>query len=194
MKRVLFLLFLVIYSNFLFAQSRGYELSIDAAAGLGVTNLSKYSAGVSIINGYRISEKFAVSLGVGFKYAETLYYYSDDNTLGDYESRDNKYLVPVFLQVKFNLTNGSIAPFIVGDVGYTFDLGRNQNKNLEALFVEPIIGVDFKSKSTTWFVGIGANVQQHHYEHFHISDVIKSSERTIRGFAPTLNLHFGVAF
>lgn len=194
MKKITLLLLIALCPFLAFAQTRGYVFSVDASAGLGVSNLSKYSAGVSIINGYRISEKFAVGLGVGFKYAETLYCYSDDNTLGDYESRDNKYLVPVFLHAKFNFTAGSIAPFIVGDVGYTFDIGKNPNKNLEALFVEPIIGVDFKSKSTTWFIGIGANVQQHHYEYFHISDIIKSSERTVRGFAPTLNLHFGVAF
>ncbi len=194
MKRSLLLLLLTLCPYWVFSQSKGYELTVDATGGLGLTNLSKYSVGISVINGYRINDKFALGLGVGFKYAETLYYYSNDKTLGDYESRDNKFLVPVFAQVKFNFTEGKISPFIIGDVGYTFDVGKNPNKNLEALFVEPIVGVDFKSAKTTWYLGLGANIQQHHYEYFHISDVIKSSEKTIKGMAPTLTLHFGVAF
>ena len=194
MKKNLLLLLLTLCPYWAFSQSKGYELTVDASGGLGLTNLSKYSAGLSVINGYRFNDKFALGLGVGFKYAETLYYYSNDKTLGDYESRDNKFLVPVFAQVKFNFTEGKISPFITGDVGYTFDVGKNPNKNLEALFVEPIVGVDFKYAKTTWYLGIGANVQQHHYEYFHISDVIKSSEKTIKGMAPTLTLHFGVAF
>ena len=194
MKRFYLLLLLAFVPSISFSQSRGYELTIDANAGIGITNLSKYNVGVSVINGYRLNDKFALGLGVGFKYAETLYYYSDDKTLGDYESRDNKYLIPIFFQAKFNFTDGAIAPFIIGDIGYTVDVGKNPNKNLEAFFVEPIVGVDFKSKKTTWYIGLGANVQQHHYEYFHISDIVKSSERTVKGVAPTLTLHFGVQF
>ena len=194
MKRVIILFLFAVCPILAFSQSKGYEFSVDASAGLGLSNLSKYSVGASVINGYRLSDKFSIGLGVGFKYAETLYYYSEDSTLGNYDSRDNKFLVPVFLRAKFNFTDGAIAPFITGDFGYTFDVGKNPNKNIEGLFAEPIVGVDFKSKGATWFLGIGANVQQHHYEYFRISDVIKSSESTVKGVVTTLALHFGVAF
>ena len=195
MRRALLLfLFSCFFTLFSFAQNKGYELTLDGVGSLGVSYLSKYNVGASIINGYRFNNKFSVGIGIGFRYAETLYYYSEDSTLGNYESRDNKFLLPVFLHAKFNFTDGSISPFIVGDIGYTVDIGQNKNKNLEALFVEPIVGIDFKSEKTVWFLGLGANVQQHHYTYFHISDKVKSSDRTVKGVAPTLSLHFGVQF
>ncbi len=196
MKQRLFILLLssILSISGVFAQNSGYELTVEGVGAIGVSNLSKYNVGVSVINGFRFGTQLSVGLGVGFRYAETLYYFSEDNTLGNYESRDNKFLFPIFAHVKYNFTKGDIAPFIVGDIGYTFDLGKNPNKNLEALFVEPVIGVDFKSPKTTWFIGLGANVQQHHYTYFHISDKVKSSDRTIKGVAPSLALHFGVQF
>lgn len=172
---------------------QGYMLAVDATGALGVTNLSKYNVGISVINGYHFSDRFALGLGVGFRYAETLYYDSEDYKIGDHESRDNKYLLPVFLHAKFNFTDGAISPFIVGDVGYTLDVGKNPNKNLEGIFVEPIIGVDFKSAKAIWYLGVGANVQQHHYSHFRVA-TSNSGESTVKGVAPTIALHFGVQF
>lgn len=194
MRKIIVVCFFALSSLLASAQNGGYEFSADATGSIGLSNKSKYNVGVSIINGYRINEKFAVGLGVGFRYAETLYYYSEDSKLGNYESRDNKFLLPIFLSAKFNFTEGGISPFIIGDLGYTFDLGQNENKNLEALFVEPIIGVDFKSGKSTWFLGLGVNVQQHHYQHFHISSVTMSGDRRVNDVALTLALHFGLQF
>lgn len=194
MKRIIFTLSLALFSLLASAQNRGYEFSAEATGAIGISNNSKYNVGASIINGYRINEKFAIGLGIGFRYAETLYYYSEDSTLGNYESRDNKFLLPVFLRAKFNFIEGNISPFIIGNLGYTIDVGENKNKNLEALFVEPIVGVDFKSGKSTWFLGLGVNVQQHHYSHFYISSVTMSGDRRVNGVAPTLALHFGVQF
>lgn len=194
MKKLAVLILATLLPLMAFGQKTGYELTIDATGAIGLSNLSKYNAGVSVINGYRFNDKIAIGLGVGFRYAETLYYYSEDSTLGNYESRDNKFLIPIFLQAKFNFIDGKISPFIIGDIGYTIDVGQNQNKNLEALFVEPIIGVDFKSVKTTWYLGLGVNLQQHHYQHFHISSVTMSGDRRVNGMAPTLALHFGVQF
>ena len=194
MRKLIIALSFALFSLLASAQNGGYEFSAEATGAIGISNTCKYNVGVSIINGYRINEKFAIGLGIGFRYAETLYYYSEDSTLGNYESRDNKFLLPIFLRVKFNFIEGNISPFIIGDLGYTFDVGQNQNKNLEALFVEPIVGVDFKSGKSTWFLGLGVNVQQHHYQHFHISSVTMSGDRRVNGVAPTLALHFVVQF
>lgn len=194
MRKLIIACSLALFSLLASAQNGGYEFSAEATGAIGLSNNSKYNVGASIINGYRINEKFAIGLGIGFRYAETLYYYSEDSTLGNYESRDNKFLLPIFLRAKFNFIEGNISPFIIGDLGYTFDVGQNQNKNLEALFVEPIVGVDFKSVKSTWFLGLGVNVQQHHYQHFHISSVTMSGDRRVNGVAPTLALHFGVQF
>ena len=194
MRKLIIVCSLALFSLLASAQNRGYEFSAEATGAIGLSNNSKYNVGASIVNGYRINEKFAIGLGIGFRYAETLYYYSEDSTLGNYESRDNKFLLPIFLRAKFNFITRNISPFIIGDIGYTFDVGQNQNKNLEALFVEPIVGVDFKSGKSTWFLGLGVNVQQHHYQYFHISSVTMSGDRRVNSVAPTLALHFGVKF
>ena len=194
MRKLIIVCFCALFPLLASAQNGGYEFSAEATGAIGLSNNSKYNAGASIVNGYRINEKFSIGLGIGFCYAETLYYYSEDSTLGNYESRDNKFLLPVFLRTKFNFSKGNISPFIIGDLGYTFDVGQNKNKNLEAFFVEPIIGVDFKTGKSTWFLGLGVNVQQHHYQHFHISSVTMSGDRRVNGVAPTLALHFGVQF
>ncbi|MBR4772667.1 MAG: hypothetical protein IK009_08050 [Bacteroidales bacterium] len=192
MKKHILSLFVALISLCSFGQSKGYEFTVDATGALGLSNLSKYNIGISLINGYRFSDMLSMGLGIGFRYAETLYYYSNDERLGDYESRDNKYLVPIFAHLKYNFSDGVISPFIIGDVGYTFDIGYNKNKNLEALFVEPIIGIDFKSANSIYYLGIGANVQQHHYSHFRISNTSMSADRTIKGVVPTIALHFGI--
>lgn len=194
MKKLFFAMIIALTSLSTFGQGTGYEFTVDFTGALGITNLSKYNVGISLVNGYRFNNKFALGIGVGFRYAETLYYYSSDERLGDYESRDNKYLVPAFGYFKFNFTDSDISPFIVGNVGYAFDVGQNKNKNLEGLFAEPIIGVDFKADKSIWYLGIGANVQNHHYENFRISNTSMSGERTIKGVAPSLALHFGIQF
>lgn len=194
MRKFIIVCLFALFSSVASAQTGGYEFSAEATGAIGLSKYSKYNVGASIINGYRFNDRFAIGLGIGFRYAETLYYFSEDSKLGNYESRDNKFLLPIFLRAKFDFIEGKIAPFIIGDIGYTIDVGQNQYKNLDALFVEPIIGVDFKTGKSTWFLGLGVNVQQHHYQYFHISSVTMSSERRVNDVAPTLALHFGVQF
>ena len=62
MKRTLSIMFAILIASCAtsFAQSKGYEKSIEANGGVALDKMSKFSFGVSMINGYRINEHLMV--------------------------------------------------------------------------------------------------------------------------------------
>ena len=78
MKIKLFLLVALIMATVSVAnaKSKGYEKSIELNGGVGLDNYSKYSFGISMINGYRFSDYFYLGAGLGYKNINSLYYTS----------------------------------------------------------------------------------------------------------------------
>ena len=195
MKKFSIILMLVFASISLSAQS--YNHSIEVSGGVGLEKYSKYSVGVSYQGGIQI-KKFYAGLGVGFRYADALYYSSWDGTgivSTSYESRDAKYLLPLNLRLKYNFTKTKVSPYLLVDGGYTFDVGKNPNKNIEGLFVQPQLGIDLKLKEgNALYFGVSANIQDYHYDFYSMSDYTGSDVTTKRFVIGTLLLHIGFAF
>lgn len=175
------------------AQNKGYEKTLEVFGGPGLSDDSKYNLGIDIVNGYRASNTFFIGGGVGFKYAECRYYHSYMGKGDTYDSRDNKYLIPIFARAKANLTNTKVSPFLAADLGWTFDVGQNPNKNIEGFFAEPQFGMDFNLDGLGLFVIAGVNIQNFHYTFFTITDREVGDENN-NYMIGTLNIKFGVRF
>ncbi len=73
--------------------AQSFNHSIEINGGVGLSKYTKYSIGAGYQSGIQI-EKFYVGAGIGFRYADALYYSS--TLIEDYfESRDGKYLIPL---------------------------------------------------------------------------------------------------
>ena len=180
----------------LMAQNKGYEKALEIFGGPGLSDDSKYSIGVDIINGYRANETFFIGGGIGFKYAECRYYHSYSSILGEkdvYDSRDHKYLIPVFARAKVNLTKTNVSPFVAADLGWTFDVGQNPNKNIEGFFAEPQLGLDLNLDGLGMYFIAGVNIQNYHYTYFSITS--RDSYQEDKGYMiGTLNFKVGFRF
>lgn len=99
---------------------------------------------------------FFIGAGVGFRYTDALYYQSYTHTsvqyVSDtYESRSQEYLIPVYARIKYNFSDKFVAPFIQGNVGYSFNVGGN-TKAVKGLYLEPAIGIDFNLKTNKPYI------------------------------------------
>lgn len=195
MKKVLLLFAMAMLSLSLNAQN--YRQSIELSLGVGLDKYSKYAIGIGYQGGIQV-KKFYAGLGVGFRYADVLYYTSWDNTGYDtdyYESRDGKYLIPINLRLKYNFTDNKVSPYLLADVGYTFDVGKNPNKNIEGFFVEPQLGIDINlNEGNVIEIGLGANIQNYHYTRFIFSKYDGSEISEPKFMIGILQLHIGFTF
>lgn len=177
--------------------AQSYRQSIELSLGVGLDKYSKYAIGIEYQGGIQV-KKFYAGLGVGFRYADVLYYTSWDNTGYDtdyYESRDGKYLIPINLRLKYNFTDKKVSPYLLADVGYTFDVGKNPNKNIEGFFVEPQFGIDIKlNEGNLIEIGLGANIQNYHYTRFTYSKYDGSEISESKLMIGILQLHIGFTF
>ena len=197
-RKRLFSLLVAIFCINSFIYASGYEKSIEINCGVGLNKFSKYSLGVEMINGFRFNDYFAVGVGVGFRYTNALYYHSyqsSNHQSTTYDSYDGKYLIPLHARVKANLSSAKVSPFLMLDGGYTFDVGKNPNKNTEGLFFEPAIGVDIKLDDVnSIYFGVGVNLQNSHYQYFSIGGYSGSYDSVEKGLASTLNFRIGFSF
>lgn len=169
---------------------RGYEKSIEVGGSVGIDQFTKSSFEIDMVNGYRFNDYFLVGAGVGFRYTDALYYQS--YLLSDfYESRDGKYLIPLFARLKINFTKGIISPFLLGNIGNTFDVGQNPNKNTYGLMIEPAFGIDFKlnEEKTGMYLLVGFNMQSAEFRYYSIR-----GDENITGLANSISLRGGIKF
>ena len=185
MRRVLFMVTLMFIA--MNANSQKAVQSIEAYGGVSIDNYSKYSFGTSYSIGGALSSKFHLGGGVGFRYIEALYYTSSLTSIS--ESYDGKYLIPLFARVTVNLTDEGVRHFIRCDLGYTFDIGQNQNKNTEGLFFHPAVGFTFTtSAKSSVYLAAGLNVQHTHYQRYGVPI------ETIDGYTSNLIFTIGMNF
>lgn len=143
-----------------FAQ-KGYEKSIEAGASIGVGDYSNKTFGISMINGYRFNNYLFAGVGVGIGYSNALN--GVNIKYGTTEYRTDAYLIPVFANIKANLTTGKVSPFFRLNIGYTFD--ENQYlKDAPGFMIEPAFGIDFNLDSKkAIYVLAGFNLQHSEY-------------------------------
>lgn len=199
MKKLLLLISIILCPIGSFSQNNKIALDLDVNGAIGLDNLSKYNVGISLVPKINVNNYLFFGVGLGFKYAETLYnhtleYLTSYHIEYEDESRDHKTLIIPFVHLKYNFSNDRVSPFFSGNVGYTIDVGQNPYKNLEGLYIEPIVGLDFDNGNTKSYLGVGFSIQKHHYTDFYISSVTMSSDKTVYGESLSLSLHMGIAF
>lgn len=146
-----------------------------------------------MINGYRFNSYIFFGAGLGFRYSKVIYF--ESYTYGEtYNSIDGKYLIQPYLRIKGNITNTKISPFLLADVGWTFDVGKNPNKNVKDIFFEPQFGLDFKlQENMSIYLSVGANLQNYQYTFFYIG-ADDTNEEIYKHDIGVLNFHFGIKF
>ena len=198
MKKRLLILAISMFCMNNVIQASGYEKSIEINGGVGLNKFSKYSFGIEMINGYRFNNYFSIGFGTGFRYTNALYYHSYQYShyqSTTYDSFDGKYLIPLHVRAKANLSPAKVAPFLMLDGGFTIDVGQNENKNTEGLFFEPSFGIDINfDEKNSMYVGVGVNFQNAHYKYFSIGGYSGSDVSEIKGMAGTLNFRVGFKF
>lgn len=186
-KSIFFAILLLFAMN---VHSQNVEQSLEAYGGTSTDKFSKYSFGTSYEIGGSLSSKIHLGGGVGFRYTKALYYTSYGSyDKSYYESFDGKYLIPIFARIVMNLTEEGVKPFLRCDLGYSFDVGQNPNKNTEGLFFHPAIGLNIStSEKSSLYFAAGLNVQHTHYEH------ISVPSETIVGYTNNLIFSVGMKF
>ena len=76
MRKLIFTIAAILVGFSSFAQSKGYEKSVEANGAIGLDDCQKFTFGISMVNGYRINDYFFVGAGVGYEYLEGLHYHS----------------------------------------------------------------------------------------------------------------------
>ena len=177
------------------AQSKGYEKSIEVFGGPGLNSLTKYQIGISMINGYRINDYFYAGVGTGFRFQESRYMYSfGPGDEFDNDSRQQRYIIPLYARIKANLTKTSVSPFFIADIGGNIDVGKVKYKTIQGFFFEPQFGVDFDlTDPISLYIAIGANMAQaknHVFDFYNPGDV----QDEYKGLASSLVFHLGIKF
>lgn len=198
MKRILIIAVLLFASVSMFAQ-KGYEKSVEINGAVGLDDCQKYTFGISMINGYRISESLFVGAGVGYEYLEGLYYHSYEykgSIIGStsYDSIDVRNNIQLFGRVKFNLIKSKISPFLTADAGYTIGLSSNEIKMANGFFFQPSFGCDFKIDDVqSVYVMLGYNGQNYTYRWFD-NTLGSTDDKMITKLAGKFCLHIGFKF
>lgn len=197
MKKFIFTICLVILttgSYAIFAQ-KGYEKSIEVGASLGVGEYSNNTFGLYMINGYRFNKHFFAGIGTGFGYSNTLTMVNIINKTTT-ESRGDAYLIPVFINLKANLTDSKTSPFLQLNTGFTFDADQYP-KDSPGLMIEPSFGVDFNiGNNNSIYVMTGFNLQNNNY--LYLKDIGTASEdwevSTKKEMFKAISLRIGIKF
>lgn len=131
-----------------FAQTKGFEKSVEATGGIGLDKYQKFTFGVNFVGGYRFNDYFFIGAGAGYEYLDGLYYTSYEYHSGagnSYHgtSEDVRNNIKVFGRLKANLTNTQVSPFFAVDLGANIGLSSNEIKMANGFYFEPGFGCDF---------------------------------------------------
>lgn len=163
LKRTLITLFIFVLANIGAYAQKGYEKRIEIGTSIGVGEYTNTSFGASMINGYRFNDYFFIGAGVGVGYSNalTLIEIKDGTTK---ELRNDAVLIPIYANLKANLTKSRISPFLHFNIGYTFD-AMQYAKDAPGLMIEPALGIDFKFEKTALYASFGFKLQHHEYSY-----------------------------
>ena len=200
-KRITILLSAVLFSMAASSQNNGYEKSIEIYGGPAMNKSTKYSLGITMVNGYRISSYLYVGVGVGFRYsdAEYMHTYRSYMQFGSIHSETmtsyaGDYLLPVFARAQYYFSTTKVRPMILCDAGYTFNVGSVKG-NAVGFFWEPAFGIEIgMEKKTTLYFQIGICMQNAHHTYYSFSYYDGASSEELHTRASTLNFKVGMKF
>lgn len=200
-KRITILLSAVLVSIAASSQNNGYEKSVEINGGPAINKSTKYSLGISMVNGYRINSYLYVGIGIGFRYsdAEYMHVYRSYKQFGYIHSESESsyagdYLLPVYARAQYNFTTTKVKPLILCDVGYTFNVGSVKG-NAVGFFWEPAFGIDISlEQKTSIYFQIGICLQNAHHTYYTFSYYDGASSEELHTRACTLNFKVGMRF
>ena len=162
MKKLLTILLMMMSLTCLSAHEKGYEFRGEIYGFAGLTDYLKTSGGISITNGYRITERLFV--GTGFEMSKAVYKYVD---VGDSYSYAPQRMIPVFASIKYNMGKKAASPFVLLDAGWTFNVGKEEEKKaIYGLLINLRVGVDVGMvKGYGLFAAVGPRFQSVHHRH-----------------------------
>ena len=183
------------------AQTSGYEKSIEIYGGPAMNKSTKYTLGISMVNGYRINSHLYAGIGAGFRYtnAEFMHSYRSYMQFGSLHSETSSsyagdYLLPVYARAQYYFTTTKVKPMLLCDGGYTFNVGSTEG-NAVGFFWEPAFGIDINlEQNTSLYFQIGICMQKTHYTYYTYSYYDGASSEEINTTASTLNIKIGMKF
>ena len=105
----------------------GYQGIIELGSSLGIGKYGMNNIRLNFINSLNYNPYFSFGLGIGLRYYSNIH--------ESYSTVNSSVLIPIFLNLRTNLLNGKISPYLALGVGGTF-------------FVEPLL------KSSKLYTGL----------------------------------------
>lgn len=124
-----------------------------------ITNFPRNSYGASTINGYRFNQYLATSLGVGILYFK------------------NDIEVPIFIDIRSNLSNNPISPYIYLDGGLNYELNIVNISKIYMINLGFGIGLITPNHKKAWSISIG-----YVYQGLEIDFPVNSNEQGIDSY------------
>ncbi len=161
-KTILTILFFIGLSSSVYGQK--FEPQIKIGYSYGLDTYKNHSFGGEFLAGYRIIPQLRLGIGVGIDYCEHKYEDAHYNTLINRyqkEYRESAAYIPLFLNGKYNFTEGKISPYVTTDIGYSFFIPYSDyaKENSLGVFVKPGFGVDFNIGKGDIFVEVNYTYQ-----------------------------------
>ncbi len=152
-----------LHSNTIRAQEkRGYEKTLEAGYSIGYGYLSNNTFNFHMVNGYRWDRYLFLGVGTGFSYSNLFYGLSGRYT--DLKQRDDALMIPLYGQVKINFGTATISPYLSMNVGYMFDVTREEG-DAGGLLWQPNAGISYRvDEDKRVFFQLGFNMHRYHYD------------------------------
>ena len=161
MKKTILLITVLIMATGLQAHDKGFEFRAEAYGFTGLNFHVKASAGINVTGGYRITERLFAGVGTGFEATNAMYEHVD---VGDTYRYAPQHLVPVFVNIKYNMGKIACSPFVLVDAGWNFNVYKEEKKRaMYGFLFSPRAGVDIDmNKGYGLFASVGPRFQQIH--------------------------------
>lgn len=148
MKKIGVLIIFCFLSLSLFAQQK-FENSFEFVQQIGRTDHYKSYYGIEMINGFRND---LLSYGVGFGVGRGTYGSELINHKFDDESFEMRYktttLVPLYGRIRIDFMRGAFSPFLLGNAGYVFDVGKKGQTEANGIYGEAGFGAETRIKAS----------------------------------------------
>jgi hypothetical protein len=127
----------------------GYKGLVEFGYDIGIGDFGKDRFKLNLVNGYQFNQYISLGLGTGLRY-----YF-------DYKEA----LIPIFADIRVNVIDNDVSPYLSLGIGYTFD-ATNNFKGVGFL-LNPTVGVSFMiSDKSAFNVGIGYEMQKMRFFYF----------------------------
>jgi hypothetical protein len=160
----------------------GYQTLVELGYGFKSGDYGLNVLKLNLIEQYRINNNFSVGLGTGARH------YAEDG--------ESATLIPVFADLRANIVQGNIAPYLALGIGYAFN--ATYSFSGVGMLINPTAGVAFPvNKKSMLNVGLGYEMQRSKVTYYGDTQFSNPAYQT---FLPTsitsgaISLNVGISF